>query len=97
MRGWMAPNRLAVYLVAAVALITGLAGVVGDLEWESIASALGSLAVIGGVVVTWLLGWQKYEERARVGAPVTPAPAPVAELEVPGDRDTVLPEELGTP
>lgn len=59
-----APNRLAVYVVAAAALATAVAGVVADLDFSSVAAILGSLAVLGGVVAKWLVGWQQYEHVA---------------------------------
>ena len=56
-----APNRIAVYIVAAGALATAVGGVVADLDFTSVAAVLGSLAVLAGVVAKWLTGWQQYE------------------------------------
>ena len=56
-----APNRIAVYIVAAGALATAVGGVVADLDFSSVAAVLGSLAVLAGVVAKWLTGWQQYE------------------------------------
>ena len=63
----MNPNRIAVYLTAAAALITGVLAVWGELDWTSLVGILGSLGALLGVVVKWLTGWQQYEERRADG------------------------------
>lgn len=55
------PNRIAVYLTAAAALVAGLLPLVGNLDWQSTAGVLAGLGAILGVVVKWLDGWSKYE------------------------------------
>lgn len=58
----MTPNRRAVYITAALALLGGLAPVVGNLDLASTAGIIASIGVIGAVVVKWLEGWQTYEK-----------------------------------
>lgn len=58
----LAPNRLAVYFTALAALAVGVASVVGDLDFQSTAGALGSVAILAGVVAKWLGGWHQYEQ-----------------------------------
>ena len=65
------PNRVAVYLAAAAALLGGLAPLVGNLDWESTAGIAAGLAAIAGVVSVWLNNWGKYE--ARVDETILPA------------------------
>ena len=55
------PNRLAVYLTGAIALLAGLAPLIGNLDWESTAGIVAGLGAVLGVVVKWLDGWQKWE------------------------------------
>ena len=57
------PNRIAVYLTAAAALLGGLAPVVADLDIDSTVGIAAGLAALTGIVWKWLEGWQKYEER----------------------------------
>jgi hypothetical protein len=57
----LAPNRIAVYLVALSALATALIVPLTDVGLAGAASILGSVAVFAGVVVKWLTGWQNYE------------------------------------
>jgi hypothetical protein len=63
MAGLFAPNRIAVYLTSVLALIVGITAILGDLDWTSIVGMLGSVALILGVVIKWLDGWQKHESR----------------------------------
>ena len=55
------PNRMAVYLTGAIALILGLVPLVGNLDWTSTAGVLAALAAIGVVVREWLVNWGKWE------------------------------------
>ena len=55
------PNRLAVYLTGAIALLAGLAPLVGNLDWESTAGVVAGLGAILAVVVVWLENWGKWE------------------------------------
>ena len=55
------PNRLAAYGTAAIALLAGLAPLVGNLDWESTAGIIAGLAAILGVAVKWLDGYSKWE------------------------------------
>lgn len=59
----MSPNRIAVYLTALAALAAALAPVLADLDTASTAGIIAGLAALAGVVVTWLRGWQRYEDR----------------------------------
>jgi hypothetical protein len=58
-----APNRVAVYLAAAAALLGALAPVIADMDWESTAGLIAGLGGIVTVVYKWLDGWQKFEAR----------------------------------
>lgn len=55
------PNRLAAYGTAAIALLAGLAPLIGNLDWESTAGVVAGLGAILAVAVKWLDGWQKWE------------------------------------
>ena len=55
------PNRLAAYGTAAIALLAGLAPLIGNLDWESTAGVVAALGALLAVVVKWLDGWQKWE------------------------------------
>jgi len=57
------PNRIAVYMVAAAALIGGLAPVVADLDLNSTLGIAAGLAALVAVVNRWLIGWQQHEAR----------------------------------
>jgi small-conductance mechanosensitive channel len=61
------PNRIAVYLVAAGALITAIAVPVAELDLSSTAGVIAGLASITAVVDRWLKGWQQYEQQFAVG------------------------------
>jgi hypothetical protein len=58
-----APNRIAVYLASAAALLGGLAPAVADLDTASTVGVLGGVIAVVGVVRKWLEGWQSFEER----------------------------------
>ena len=55
------PNRLALYLTAAAALLGALAPIVADLDIESVAGIAAGLAAVSAVVYKWLDGWSKWE------------------------------------
>jgi len=58
-----APNRIAVYITAVAALLAAAAPVVADMDISSTVGVVGGVVALAGVVATWLVGWQKYEER----------------------------------
>ena len=55
------PNRLAVYLTGAIALLAGLAPLIGNLDWESTAGVVAGLLAISAIVREWLINWGKWE------------------------------------
>ena len=55
------PNRMAVYLTGAIALLAGLLPLVGNLDWESTAGVIAGLTAIAAVVREWLVNWGKWE------------------------------------
>lgn len=58
------PNRVALYLAAIGDLVAGLAPFVVDFGGsEKIVAYTASILAANAVVVTWLRGWQKYEDR----------------------------------
>jgi len=60
----MLPNRIAIYLTAAGDLVAALAPFIIDFGGsEKIAAYTASILGVNAVVVTWLRGWQQYEER----------------------------------
>jgi hypothetical protein len=62
----MLPNRVALYLTAFGDLLAGLAPIVFGLDINGAEEFVPYVSAIGaanGVVITWLLGWQKYEQR----------------------------------
>ena len=61
------PNRIALYLTAAAALLGALVPIVADLDIESVAGIAAGLAAISAVVYKWLDGWSKYERGEGVG------------------------------
>ena len=61
------PNRMAVYLTGAIALIGGLAPVLADLDWQSTAGILAALLVILAIVREWLVNWGKWERGEGAG------------------------------
>lgn len=68
-------NRVVAILTTILSLAVGLLPVIANFDWTSTAGVLGSLAVVGGVVLKWLDGWQKHEARdALVVLPVPPEP-----------------------
>jgi hypothetical protein len=63
----MLPNRLAVYLTVAVALVGGLLPAVADFDWESTVGIVAGLVVVLGVVREWLVNWGKWERGEGAG------------------------------
>ena len=61
------PNRLAVYLTGAIALLAGLLPLVGNLDWESTAGVIAGLTAIALVVREWLVNWGKWERGEGAG------------------------------
>ena len=55
------PNRMAVYVSGVVALLAGLAPLIGNLDWESTAGVVAGLLAILAVVYKWLDNWGKWE------------------------------------
>lgn len=94
------PNRIAVYLTAAAALLAGLLPLVGNLDWQSTAGVIAGLIAILGVAIKWLDGWQKYEQRSEPEAPELDDEFSEQDAEVPEDVQALahadVPEEGGT-
>jgi hypothetical protein len=60
----MLPNRIALYLTAAADLAAGVLPFIVDFGGsEKIVAYATSILAVNAVVVKWLDGWQKYEER----------------------------------
>lgn len=61
----MLPNRIALYLTGVGNLVAGVAPFVLDFARSPAQAAayVTSLLGVNAVVVTWLRGWQKWEER----------------------------------
>ena len=57
----MKPNRIVGYGVAALSLLVVALPVIAEVDWTTVASALGGLAAISAVALKWLQGWQNYE------------------------------------
>lgn len=57
----MLPNRIAVYLTAAAALLGGLAPAVANLDLQSSAGIVAGIAGVVAVARKWLEGWQQHE------------------------------------
>ena len=85
--GGLLPNRLALYLTAAAALLAALVPVVADLDWESTAGVIAGITALTGVVSVWLRGWSQWERS------VVPPGGPLVEPEPPDgfDEDTAEP------
>ena len=63
------PNRLALYLGAAAALLAGLAPLILDTDWESTAGILAFIGALTALVDRFLRGWQLYEANPAAGYP----------------------------
>ena len=60
----MLPNRIALYLTAAGDLVAAVLPFIVDFgASEKIVGDATAIVAVNGVVITWLRGWQKYEER----------------------------------
>jgi hypothetical protein len=58
------PNRIALYLTAAGDLVAAALPFIVDFGASEQIVAYGTaILALNGVVITWLRGWQKYEER----------------------------------
>ena len=68
------PNRLALYLGAAAALLAGLAPLVLDTDWESTAGILAFIGALTALVDRFLRGWQIYENNPAAGYPELTGP-----------------------
>lgn len=79
----MLPNRIALYLTAAGDLAAAALPFIVDFGASEQIVAYGTaILALNGVVITWLRGWQKYEERQALSD--FAIPARVAEMaEVP--------------
>jgi len=73
----MLPNRIALYLTAAGDLAAAVLPFIVDFgASEKIVAYATAIAALNGVVVTWLRGWQKYEERQALSDFAVPAGVP---------------------
>ena len=87
----MLPNRIAIYLTAAGDLVAALAPFILDFGGsEKIAAYVASILGVNAVVVTWLQGWHKYEERTAL-EPLIDAQLGVA---APGEEPSPVPPTL---
>jgi hypothetical protein len=66
----ISPNRIATYLAAAAGAATAISVPLGNLDATSISGVVTGLAAIFGAFVTWMVGWQKHEERMAAVAPL---------------------------
>jgi NADH:ubiquinone oxidoreductase subunit 6 (subunit J) len=74
----MLPNRIALYLTAIGDLVAAVAPFVFDFGGsEKVIAYVGSIIALNAVVVAWLNGWQKYEERTDLLEAEVPGFAPV--------------------
>ena len=78
------PNRIAVYFTALAALCAAIVPALANLDTTSTIGIIGGVGALAAVVSTWLVGWQKYEERVALEPLVeeqltAPPPAPQAE------------------
>jgi len=66
------PNRIAIYLTAVGDLVAGLAPFIVDFGGsEKVVAYTASILAVNAVVIAWLQGWQKYEERVALEPLVT--------------------------
>lgn len=79
----MLPNRIVSYALVVLGFVAAIAPVAANLDWTSTVGVVGGVGTIAAAGVTWLLGWQRYEERTDLetlpglpGVPVTEDPAP---------------------
>lgn len=64
----MLPNRIALYVLFIAGLAGAIAPVAANLDWQSTAGVITGVGAIAGAVVTFVLGWQKHEERTDLAA-----------------------------
>lgn len=81
----MLPNRIALYLTAAGDLVAAVLPFIVDFGGsETVVGYATAIVALNGVVITWLQGWQKYEERQALADFAVPGVgAGVAEVEAP--------------
>jgi hypothetical protein len=63
----VSPNRIAALVTIAASVVTGVIVPVLNVVHDPIAQAIiivACILVAGAVTITWLIGWQKYEERS---------------------------------
>lgn len=63
----MTPNRIAALVAIAASVATGVVVPVLNVVHDPIAQAIIIVACIfaaAAVAITWLIGWQKYEDRS---------------------------------
>jgi hypothetical protein len=71
------PNRIALYLTAAGDLVAAALPFIVDFgASEKIVGYATAIVALNGVVVTWLRGWQKYEERQALSEFAVPGTVP---------------------
>jgi hypothetical protein len=71
------PNRIALYLTAAADLVAAVLPFIVDFgASEKIVGYATAILAVNGVVITWLRGWQKYEERQALSDFAVPAGVP---------------------
>jgi hypothetical protein len=61
------PNRIAALVAIAASIVTGVVVPLLDVVHDPIAQAIIIVACIlaaAAVAITWLIGWQKYEDRS---------------------------------
>jgi hypothetical protein len=63
------PNRLALYIGGAVALLGALAPIISDADWESTAGIIAAIGAVTALVWKFLAGWQAYEQNPDAGFP----------------------------
>jgi putative exporter of polyketide antibiotics len=67
----MPANRIVALTSAVIVLLLGLLPVVADADWTTTAGVIAAIVGLLGVVLKWLDGWQKWEERQDL-APAQP-------------------------
>lgn len=63
----MTPNRIAALVAIAASVVTGVVVPVLNVVHDPIAQAIIIVACVfaaTAVAITWLIGWQKYEDRS---------------------------------
>ena len=71
------PNRIALYLTAVGDLVAAVLPFIVDFGGsEKIVGYATAILALNGVVITWLRGWQKYEERQALSDFAAPVGVP---------------------